>query len=195
MTRSRLVVQWKAASELVGLALTRGTLNGSSHARQDWTIVRDRRNIADRRVPRLSDALVALTADGYPGGGDGQRGGGSSTVEAAVGARERFVADWRTTLAIVGRVAKAAHLGASGEMWSPRATREHLEDLLGICDRYEIPRPEDKLRLTCTGGQGEPGAIEWGDPTCTNIAATARKGMCSGCYLRSYRWTRRQEVA
>jgi hypothetical protein len=112
-------------------------------------------------VPRLSDALVALTADGYPGGGDGQRGGGSSTVEAAVGARERFVADWRTTLAIVGRVAKAAHLGASGEMWSPRATREHLEDLLGICDRIyalsegritgELPiqeaTPEALLRL------------------------------------------------
>jgi hypothetical protein len=175
-------VQWQAASSLVHLALERGETNGGRWARRDSLLVADRIDIADRRVPRLIEHLVAVCADGYPGGSDGGAGGGGSAVEAAVGARERIVGHATMLGSLTGRVAVAAHLGASGEMWSPSACLAHLEDVLGLCDAYERPRPEDKLRLTCTGGVGMPNAILWGDPTCANIADPRCAGLCRQCY-------------
>ena len=192
MTRTpRLVVQWQAASTLVHLALELGTTSDTRFFRRDSLLVADRIGIADRRVPRLVETLTAACADGYPGGG--AKGGGGSAVEAAVYARERIVADARALGAKTRRVVVVAYLGASGAMWAPGVCLALLEDVLGLCDAYERPRPEDKLRLTCTGGQGEPGAIEWGDPTCSRIAA--KRGMCDACYMRQRRWTQRREVA
>lgn len=71
-----------------------------------------------------------------------------------------------------------------------------LEHLLRLAARYgAVPISSSALR--CTGGDGTPGALEWGDPGCTNIAEAGRStGLCVACRNRRDRWKRtRAEVA
>lgn len=80
---------------------------------------------------------------------------------------------------------------------------EHIAALSGVIDdildviRPRAPRLTDDERkaMRCSGGVNLPGAIEWSNPTCTNIAAANRRGMCDACYQRERRWARRMETA
>jgi hypothetical protein len=132
------------------------------------------------RSPVVERLLRETAPDGYPGSTIGGIGGSELTsVEAAANARlaSRDRHDWQTIAATLDTVAQALHAG------------------LAACDRHQRPTPDDLARARCSGGMGQPGALEWGRPDCTNIASSSRGGLCDACRMRRDRWRREGTAA
>lgn len=137
-----------------------------------------------RRAPAVLELLRITAPDGYQTStlGDGGTSSSSSSTERAVEARLRHdhAADWaliHSAIESVERAAVALHAG------------------LAACDRHQRPDPADTARQRCSGGMGQPGALDWGRPDCTNIAAGSRGGLCDACRKRRDRWKRHGAAA
>lgn len=109
--------------------------------------------------------------DGYPSGGDGGRRGGSDLTPVERAANGLLPLD-RDRGAIDDAI---------------RSATAEIHRAVTIAGKY-APRI-DATALRCTGGQGEPGALEWGRPDCTSIQeADRRGGLCVACRKRRDRW-------
>jgi len=124
-------------------------------------------------------AALERDVDGWPPRGEqsGGRGGGdSSPVERAV------LGGGHSPLTLARDRQRLAE--------GVRDAVDRLDHLLRLAGRYGAPVASSSA-LRCTGGDGTPGALDWGDPTCTNIAEPGRTtGLCHACRLRRDRWQR-----
>ena len=137
-----------------------------------------------RRAPAVIELLRITAPDGYPTStlGTGRSSDLSSSTERAAEARLSHdnAADWVLIHSAIESVERAAVA---------------LRDGLAACDRHQRPDPADTARQRCSGGMGQPGALDWGRPDCTNIAAGSRGGLCDACRMRRDRWRREGKVA
>jgi hypothetical protein len=133
---------------------------------------------AMRDLPAALDYLSDTEPDGLPGGTEpGTRGGAQSTsVESAMAARHQ----WRRD---ADQLTNAYDALTSAAIHMARVSRRLASGTTDTAALAHLHR--------CTGGQGERGAEEWGNPHCDAIAD--KGGMCMGCAKRGQRWRRRRD--
>ncbi len=133
------------------------------------------------RTPTVLDLLRETAPDGYPTstmpGGPTGSGSSSTETQALIRAQQNAGHDWQIILTTIDTCARSLHAG------------------LAALDRHQRPHPDDVARARCTGGMGQPGAIDWGKPDCTNIATHGRGGLCDACRMRRDRWRRQGDAA
>lgn len=143
--------------------------------------------LASGRWPAALAHAVTLADDGYPGGGTGPSGKGaiSDPTAAAVmrrttgtGPGYRLGDEVQRAEELIAMIAEAGH------------------DLLGICDRL-MPAPTTTASWRCSGGAGLDGHLDWGRPTCENVAdgRPSYAGLCVACYRRRRHWETERAAA
>ena len=132
-----------------------------------------------KHTPAALAHAAAITADGYPSGGGGIRGGKNTISDP-------------TALAALNRTS-GTHRGyhPADQMQTLeqhlRLATTALRDAITIVHRFQ---PADGEIPRCSGGAGLDGHHIWGDPACRNIpdGRPSYAGMCNGCAQRRYRW-------